>query len=108
MNLLTLQHNRPLRIAGALRIECVAGTVWLTRTGGAGDVFLRAGEAYALGRHDVALAEALGGARIRLLRAPSRWCRVLAAATGVLSSWHERMRTLRVVRWTGRRTPLAG
>ena len=50
MNLLTLQHNRPLRIAGATRIECVAGTVWLTRTGGASDVFLRAGDAGAPGR----------------------------------------------------------
>lgn len=105
MNMITLHHNRPVRIAGAARIECVAGVVWLTRTGGTGDVFLRAGEVYALGRHDVALAEALGGARIRLLRAPSRWFRVLAAATGVLSSWHERMRTLRFDR---RRTPLAG
>jgi len=105
MNMIALQHNRPVRIAGAVRIECVAGVVWLTRTGGAGDVFLRAGEAYALGGHDVALAEALGGARIRLLRAPARWRGVLAAAAGVLSSLHERMRTLRFDR---RRTPLAG
>lgn len=105
MNLLTLQHNRPLRIAGATRIECVAGTVWLTRTGGAGDVFLRAGDVCNLAGLDEALVEALGHAQIRLQRVPSPWRRMLARGAAVLSSFHERMRT---VRFPGRRTPLAG
>ena len=105
MSLLTLQHNRPLRIAGATRIECVTGTVWLTRTGGAGDVFLHAGDGYVLQESEEALVEALGQAQIRLQRAPAPWRRMLARAAAVLSSKNERMRTVRL---PGRRTPLAG
>ncbi len=108
MNMITLQHNRPLRIAGATRIECVSGTVWLTRTGaigGTGDIFLRAGDACVLKGWDEALIEALGQAQIRLHRLPAPWRRMLVRGAAVLSSLHERMRT---VRFSGRRTPLAG
>jgi hypothetical protein len=105
MNAITLQHNRPLRIAGTTRIECIAGRVWLTQTGMAGDVFLHAGDSYALDWPDMALVEALGEARIILHVAPVAWRRFFAAGAAVLSSLHERMRAVRLTR---RRTPLAG
>ena len=105
MHLITLQHNRPLRIVGAMRIECVVGTAWLTRTGGAGDIFLHAGDGCVLRGSDEALVEALGQAQIRLRRTPLPWCAPIARAAAVLSSLHERLRTLRIVR---RGTPLAG
>ncbi|MDP1652223.1 MAG: DUF2917 domain-containing protein [Rhodocyclaceae bacterium] len=109
MNAITLQHNRPLRIAGTTRIECVAGRVWLTHTGMAGDVFLRAGDSYALDWPDMVLVEALGAApseaQIVLHAAPAIGWRIIAVGAAVLSSMHERMRAVRLTR---RRTPLAG
>jgi hypothetical protein len=105
MKMLALEHNRPVWITGATRIECVAGRVWLTCTNGSGDVFLRAGDAYVLAGSEHALAEALGQARITLQAEPSTGRRLFALVAGVLSSLHERMRTLRFERW---RTPLAG
>lgn len=75
MNLITLQHNRPLRIVGATRLECVAGTAWLTRTGGAGDIFLRTGDAFILAGPDEVLVEALGQAQIRVSPVPTPWRR---------------------------------
>lgn len=104
-----LSHNRPLRIAGTLTFECVAGRVWLTRQGMPADVFLHPGDRHALDWPDSALVEALGEARI-VLRIPSspwrdslrRFCR---AARFLLSSPHEWMRALRGSR---RRNPLAG
>lgn len=105
MKMLALEHNRPVWITGTTRIECVAGRVWLTRTNGSGDVFLRAGDAYALDGSDRVLAEALGQARITLQTAPATGRRLFARVVGVLSSLYERMRTLR---FEGRRTPLAG
>ncbi len=108
MKKFALEHNRPVWIAGAARIECVAGQVWLTRTGnggGSGDVFLRAGDSCALAWSERALMEALGQARVVLHAEPTPGRRLFARAAGVLSSFHERMRTLRFDR---RRTPLAG
>lgn len=112
MNRITLQHNRPLRIAGALRIECVAGIAWLTQTGRAGDVFLRVGDHWDLDRGDTALVEALGTApgEVELALYPATglggmWRRGMRALAGVLSSSHGRLRTLRFDR---RRTSLAG
>lgn len=104
-NAITLQHNRPLRIAGTTRIECIAGVVWLTQTGMAADVFLRAGGSYALDWPDMVLAEGIGEAQVILHADPGVWRRILDGATGVLSLFHERLRT---VRHTRRRTPLAG
>lgn len=105
MKLVELENNRPVWITGVRRIECAVGRVWLTRMGGAGDVFLRRGETLFLRPFDRVLAEGLGEARIALHPAWPAWRRVLAALTGVLSSWHERMRTMR---FTRRRTSLAG
>lgn len=108
MHQIPLLHNRPLRLSGALRIECVTGTVWLTRTGtneGAGDIFLCVGDNCVIAAGDSALVEALGQAQIRLHRLPAPWWRMLARGAAVLSSLHERMRT---VRFSGRGTPLAG
>jgi hypothetical protein len=105
MKMLALEHNRPVWIGGATRIECVAGRVWLTRTNGSGDIFLCAGDTFALARSECALAEALGQARITVHAEPLVGQRLIALVAGVLSSLHERMRTLRFER---RRTPLAG
>lgn len=109
MKMLALEHNHPVWITGGTRIECVAGRVWLTRTNGSGDVFLGAGDTYVLTGAEHALAEALGPARgparIALQTEPAPGWRLFALVAGVLSSLHERMRTLRFER---RRTPLAG
>lgn len=105
MKMLALEHNRPVWITGATRIECVAGRVWLTRTNGNGDIFLCTGDSFALARSECALAEALGQARIVLHAEPAAGRRLFALVAGVLSLFHERMRTLRFDR---RRTPLAG
>lgn len=104
MNMLALEHNRPVRIAGPVRIECVSGTIWLTRVDIAGDVFLHAGDSYALAWPESVLVEALGSAHVVLRAEPSAWRRSLAPVTDMLSFLHERMRTLRN---TWRRTPLA-
>jgi hypothetical protein len=101
MEILTLHHNRPLRVAGTPVVECLDGCVWITSAAGAGDVFLRAGERHRLAG-GLSLVEALGMARVRVLSAPSRRRRLLSA---VLSSSHEFMRA---VRHPGRRHPLAG
>lgn len=109
-NAISLQHNRPLRIAGGTRVECIAGQVWLTSTGQAGDVFLHAGERFTVDGHGLALIEALGTARV-VLHPPAlpllRWMRAIAIPKSwfLLSSLHERMRTVRFPRW---RNPLAG
>lgn len=104
---ITLQHNRPLRIDGAARIECIAGRVWLTSAGQAGDVFLRAGESFTVDGRGLALIEALGTARVVLQPPSLPWMRAIAIPKRwfLLSSPHERMRAMRFPR---RRTPLAG
>lgn len=47
-NGIVLQQNRPRALDGAGRVElrAVSGIVWITETGVADDVFLRAGETY--------------------------------------------------------------
>jgi hypothetical protein len=105
MHLIALQHNRPVRVSGAARIDCVTGIVWLTRTRGAGDVFLRAGESCRIDGNDAALVEALGVATVRVRRVSPAWRRIPGHVAGVLSSIHGRLRTVRFTRW---RTPLAG
>lgn len=90
-----LRYNRPLRVAGTTRIECVAGKVWLTVTGAAGDVFLHPGESFTVEWPDMALTEALGeeagGAHVRL-HPPRRWWRdrLSAAWRFLLSYAHAR------------------
>lgn len=104
-----LHYNRPVRITGALVLECTHGCVWLTRTGGAGDIFLRPGDRYRLDWPDMVLVEALheagNGARLLLHETEPLWRRAIGSLGPVLSSLHERMRALRRV---GRRGPLAG
>ncbi len=107
---LYLQHNRPLRIdatGAAVKVKCLTGTVWLTSSAQAGDVFLQAGESFTLDGSGLALIEGLGDARVVLQPPVSRWMNAITVAKGwfLLSSLHERMRTVRFPRW---RNPLAG
>lgn len=84
---LQLHPNRPLRLDTArhaeLRVD--SGTVWITASGMAGDLFVSAGEGYRLPREGLVLAEAVRGiARVRLVGcaqpssvAPGEWWRGL-------------------------------
>ncbi|MDP2825667.1 MAG: DUF2917 domain-containing protein [Sulfuritalea sp.] len=67
---LLLHPDRPLRLDAArhaeLRVE--SGTVWITASGAAGDLFLAAGESYRVPREGRVLVEAVrGAAGVRLL-----------------------------------------
>lgn len=104
-NELGLSHNRPLRIAGPVMLECMAGRVWLTHARLAGDVFLHPGDRYALDWPDSVLVEGLGPARVQLHVPVPLWRRALGRLLPVLSSVHERMRALRFSR---RRNSLVG
>jgi Protein of unknown function (DUF2917) len=67
---LLLHPDRPLRLDAARHAElCVeSGTVWITASGVAGDLFLAAGERYRVPQDGVVLVEALRGtAEVRLL-----------------------------------------
>lgn len=108
---IALQHNQPLRIEGgmgAFSVECIGGPIWLTCPGRAGDIFLQAGECLEIRTRGVVLIEALGSGSIVLRRVPTWWRRRLAALRVVLSSSHEYLRNLCIVRWTRWRNPLAG
>lgn len=63
-----LRDNHPLRLDGArgLRIECTAGTIWITETGQREDIFLSPGQSYRLAGNGVSLVESVGDGRIRL------------------------------------------
>lgn len=84
---LQLQPNRPLRLDAARHVELRvdSGTVWITASGMAGDLFLSAGESCRVPRRGRVLVEAVRGvARVRLvgcaqpLRAgPGEWWRGL-------------------------------
>jgi hypothetical protein len=117
-----LQHNRPQRIAGRLRIECVAGRVWLTCSGRTGDVFLGPGDNYVLDRSETALLEALAdmvgdntcSAHIMLHVTPPLWRRIVSRVRNFFLSYADRRASqysgihLRVVRFPGRRDSMAG
>jgi hypothetical protein len=82
-----LGHNRPLRVTCAgTTVECVAGTIWITSSGMAGDLFLRAGERYRL-PSGIALVEALGAARIVLHPSDRLRSRIFSAVGGFLLSY---------------------
>ena len=107
---LFLQHNRPMRIGttgAAVMVRCLAGTVWLTSSRQAGDVFLQAGESFTLDGYGLTLVEGLGDARVVLEPPLPHWMNAITVAKRgfLLSSLHERMRTVRFPRW---RNPLAG
>lgn len=82
-----LQHNCPLRIerVGAT-IECTAGTIWVTSTAVAGDLFLHPGARHRL-PGGTTLVEALGTARIVLHPPATRWRRILSAVWRFLLSY---------------------
>lgn len=81
---LFLSENRPLRLTGArgIRVFCQQGTVWITTTGRAEDVFLQAGQWHEIDSGALTLIEGIGQARIRfecpaLVRvAAKRWSRL--------------------------------
>ena len=73
---LLLHPDRPLRLDVArhaeLRVE--TGTVWITASGAAGDLFLAAGERYCVPKDGVVLVEAMRGmAEVRLVACRRRW-----------------------------------
>jgi hypothetical protein len=81
---LLLQPKRPMRLDAArhaeLRVE--SGTVWITASGVAGDLFLAAGESYRVPRAGRVLVEAVrGAAGVRLVR-----CGQLSV-TALLERW---------------------
>lgn len=95
---LSLQHgvfqlgaDRPLafRRAKGVRVECLAGRIWLTLEGRAGDIVLGPGESWRLDSHGLALVEGLpqGVARLHaetepaasVARHPTQWWRRLFA-----------------------------
>jgi len=69
-----LFSNRPLHLNKALGlgIVCTSGTIWITIPGQPEDIFLSAGERYALDSDGLALVEAVGKGSVQLLQAPSR------------------------------------
>lgn len=69
---LCLAHNQPLSLRDAcgLRVVCMAGTIWLTVDGEAGDIFLRPGQSHRIASDGLALVESIGSGRIRLERPP--------------------------------------
>lgn len=67
---LCLADNAPVRLSRArgVRVTCMAGRVWLTVAGEAGDIFLRPGQSHVIAADGLALLEALGDGRVRLER----------------------------------------
>jgi hypothetical protein len=65
---LCLRHGEPLRLvrAAGLRVDCLAGNIWITVAGEPADVFLRAGECYRIKKRGVALIESIGEGRVHL------------------------------------------
>lgn len=73
---LLLHPDRPLRLDAARHAElCVeTGTVWITVSGVAGDLFLAAGEHYRVPQDGAVLVEAVrGAAEVRLVACRRRW-----------------------------------
>lgn len=67
---LLLAPDRPLRLEGARGhvIHCVAGRIWITAEGLAGDVFLVPGEHWTISANGLVLAEALQVAAVAEFR----------------------------------------
>lgn len=63
-----LSENTPIRLSNArgISVQCTAGTIWITLTGEAGDIFLQAGERWTIKSNGLALIESIGTGRIRL------------------------------------------
>lgn len=82
-----LQHNRPLRICRLATVECRTGTIWVTNSALAGDLFLRAGERRRLPA-GITLIEALGTARV-VLRPAGLW-RIAHGVADFFRRWAHR------------------
>jgi len=69
-----LSENAPIRLNNArgVSIQCTAGTIWITLSGEAGDIFLQAGERWTIKSNGLALIESIGTGCIRLEK-PSRF-----------------------------------
>ena len=69
-----LSENAPIRLNNArgVSIQCTAGTIWITLTGEAGDIFLQTGERWSIKNNGLALIESIGTGCIRL-EWPSRF-----------------------------------
>lgn len=65
---LCLRHGQPLRLARAsgVRVDCLAGNIWITVAGEPADVFLMAGRSYRIEGRGLALIESIGEGRVRL------------------------------------------
>ncbi|MDO8789914.1 MAG: DUF2917 domain-containing protein [Sulfuritalea sp.] len=84
---LLLHPDRPLRLDAARHAELhvESGTVWITASGAAGDLFLAVGESYRVPREAMVLVEAVRGAagvrlvarKRRLVVAVEAWWREL-------------------------------
>lgn len=63
-----LQENQPIRLLDAcgIQIICTSGTIWITVTGLADDIFLTAGQCYTVCQNQLTLVESIGFGRIRL------------------------------------------
>jgi len=66
-----LQDNRPMRLTGArgVGVTCTAGTVWITQSGVAEDIFLNPGQSFRIGNDALALIESIGGGKVRFEQA---------------------------------------
>ena len=69
-----LSENAPIRLNNArgVSIQCTAGTIWITLSGEAGDIFLQAGERWSIKSNGLALIESIGTGCIRLEK-PARF-----------------------------------
>ena len=67
----SLQDNQPVRLNGArgLRVTCTVGTVWITQTGVAEDIFLHPGQSFRISNDALALVESIGGGKVRFEQA---------------------------------------
>lgn len=89
---LCLRHGEPLRLARAsgLRINCLAGNIWITVAGEPADVFLMPGQSYRIKGQGLALIESIGAGRVRLEMArpagnAARWFNWLPRPTATAS-----------------------
>lgn len=86
---LYLRENIPFRLSDApgIAVRCTNGTLWLTITGEAGDIFLSSGESHRIRGTGRIVIESIGGdARVRFERAGvehiARWLATLSGKTG--------------------------
>ena len=61
-----MERGRIVRLEGGTRVVCLAGILWITRSGDPRDIFLRADQALMIGHEGIALCEAWEDALLRL------------------------------------------